>query len=51
MGEDDPVELLGGVFIEANATPERRLDEAKWVDKELDKSDLPYALVAGIDLQ
>ena len=51
LGEDDPVELIGGVFVEANATPERRLDEAKWVDKELDKSSLPYGLVAGIDLQ
>ena len=39
------------MFIEATATPEKRLEEAKWVNEELNKSSLPYAIVSGIDLQ
>ena len=31
LGADDPVELIGGVFMEAVAAPHRRIDEAKWV--------------------
>ena len=50
MGEQDEVELIGGVFMEAVAAPHRRIDEAKWVQSELDKSSLPYGLVAGCDL-
>ena len=30
------VELLGGVFVEAVAKQEKRLEEALWVDKVLD---------------
>ena len=36
LGSGDPVELLGGVFMEAVAAPDRRIDEAKWVQGELD---------------
>lgn len=36
LGSGDPVELLGGVFMEAVAAPNRRIDEAKWVQGELD---------------
>ena len=31
LGSGDPVELIGGVFMEAVAAPDRRIDEAKWV--------------------
>ena len=31
LGAGDPVELIGGVFMEAVAAPDRRIDEAKWV--------------------
>ena len=50
LGDGDPVELIGGVFMEAVAKSHRKLDEAKWVQSELDKSSLPYGLVAGCDL-
>ena len=50
LGGNDAVEFLGGVFIEACAEPNKRIEEAKWVDKELDKSTRPYAIVSGIDL-
>ena len=48
--DQNEVELIGGVFMEAVAASSRKLDEAKWVQSELDKSSLPYGLVAGCDL-
>ena len=51
LGDGDPVELLGGVFIEANARQDKRIAEALWVDKALNESSRPYAIVSGIDLQ
>jgi predicted TIM-barrel fold metal-dependent hydrolase len=51
LGDGAAVELMGGMFIEANATQDKRIEEAQWVDKQLDASDRPYGIVAGIDLQ
>jgi len=50
LGEGDNVELIGGMFIEANAKQDKRLEESKWVDEALDESERPYGLVAGVDL-
>lgn len=44
------VELIGGMFVEASAKWNQRIEEALWCDKELKKSNLPYGIVAGIDL-
>ena len=50
QGAGDPVQLIGGVFLEATAAPHRRINEARWASAELEKSELPYGVVAGCDL-
>ena len=50
MGHGDPVELLGGVFVEVNVPTDQKIEEAKWVDKQLHKSSLPYGMVTGVDM-
>ena len=49
-GHDDPVELIGGCWMEACCTPDLKIEEAKWVNKHLDKSSLPYGMVSGVDM-
>ena len=50
LGGNAPVELIGGVFIEACAEPANRIAEAEWVNGELNDSKLDYGIVSGIDL-
>ena len=38
------------MFVEASAKSTKRIKEAKWANKQLQKSELPYGIVAGIDL-
>ena len=51
LGDGQPIELMGGMFIEANAPEKDRIAESLWVDKQLDQSERPYGIVAGINLQ
>ena len=53
LGHSDPIELLGGVFIEMACPPELKHAESEWVNKALDKSPngLPYAMVTSCDMQ
>jgi ribosomal protein S13 len=44
------VELIGGMFVEASAKWNKRIEEAFWCCNELNKSNLPYDIVAGVDL-
>ena len=46
----DKIDLIGGMFMEATCVSQKRIDEALWVDKQLDKSDLPYGIISGVDL-
>ena len=36
--------------MEACCTPDMMIEEAKWVNKHLDKSRLPYGMVSGVDM-
>ena len=50
-GHGDPVELIGGCWVEACCPPEMKFEEAKWVDKQLDKSSLQFGMVSGVEMQ
>ena len=50
LEKDPPIEFLGGMFMEAVTPSEKRIEEAFWVDKQLDKSELPYGIISGIDM-
>ena len=36
--------------MEGCCTPDMKIEEAKWVNKHLDKSSLPYGMVSGVDM-